>query len=64
MTEEAVASGTGLVGASACAECLTTWGLDPTIAGAVAVLVGVAARLSIDWYQRWRVQRDRKEQKS
>lgn len=46
-------SSTGAAGgATACAECLTSFGVDPMIAGPIAVLVGVGVRLLVDWAQR------------
>lgn len=55
---ETIASGSAFAGAAACSECLTSFGMDPTIAGAAAVLLGVGVRLFADWaidrYRQWR----------
>lgn len=49
---EALSSTGAVGGATACADCLTTWGADPMIAGPLAVIAGVLVRLAIDWAQR------------
>jgi len=49
---EAVSSTTAAGTATACVECLVSYGMDPTVAAAVAVLLGVFARLFVDWAQR------------
>lgn len=38
--------------ATACVECFVSFGLDPSIAAAAAVVLGVLVRLGADWAQR------------
>lgn len=49
---EALSSSTAAGTATACVECLVSFGMDPTVAAAFAVLLGVLARLLADWLQR------------
>ena len=48
MQDELVSNGGALVSANACAQCLAGWGMDPQVAGVVAVLLGVVVRLALD----------------
>lgn len=49
---ETVSSTSALGASTACADCLTTFGVDPLIAGPIAVILGVLVRLLVDWGQR------------
>lgn len=49
---EVLSSGTAAGTATACVECLISFGIDPTVAAAFAVVLGVVARLVADWVQR------------
>jgi len=56
--DEGIAGGGAAGSASACVECLTQLGLDPQLSAAVAVVLGVLVRLTIDY---WREKRRNKE---
>lgn len=50
---EVTASGSAGSSAAACAACLQSWGVDPSVAGVLAVLAGVAVRLGVDALRGW-----------
>lgn len=48
---EVVDSGAVLVSAQACVECLEYVGVDPSLAGPLAVLLAFAGRMAFAWWQ-------------
>lgn len=58
---EAVASSGAAVSAGSCGACLASFGVDPTIAGPIAVIAGVLVRVAIDIAAKRRANRNNPE---
>jgi len=49
---EAVSSTSAAASATACVDCLVSFGVDPSVAVPLAVVLAVGVRLLVDWAQR------------